>query len=350
MMNAFNLTELVRENIKSLKPYSSARMEYTATSAILLDANENPFGMPYNRYPDPLQLRVKEVIGKIKQVDVSQLFIGNGSDEIIDLLIRLFCEPQGDAIITLTPSYTMYITSAEINNVDVIEIELDEAFSLPLTKIESAISPKTKLLFLCTPNNPIGNTIPLDQIEIICKKFNGIVVVDEAYIDFSDSISATTLLDKFKNIFILQTLSKAYGMAGLRLGIGIGNPQIIALLNRIKPPYNVSQIVQEEVVKRLQFRAEIDAHIALIKKERERLFSYLKSNELFYKVYPSEGNFILVQSERYLDLYDYLCAKGIVIRVRNILPKLPNGLRITVGLPEENSLLIDYLENFKNRL
>lgn len=349
MMNAFNLKELVRENIKRLKPYSSARMEYTATSAVLLDANENPFGMPYNRYPDPFQLKVKETISKIKQVDVSQLFVGNGSDEIIDLLIRLFCEPKEDAIITFKPSYTMYITSAEINNVDVIEIELDDEFNLPIAKIESTISPKTKLLFLCTPNNPVGNTIPLSEIEAICRCFNGIVVVDEAYIDFSESISATTLLDKFENIFILQTLSKAYGMAGLRLGIGIGNPQIIALLNRIKPPYNVSQIVQDVVVKRLQFRAEIVAHINLIKNEREILFTYLKKNNLFYKVYPSEGNFILVQSKRYLEIYEYLCTHGLVVRVRNIPPKLSDGLRITIGLPEENSLLIDCLENFKNR-
>ena len=349
-MNNINIKELVRDNILKLQPYSSARVEYEGDANIWLDANENPFGLRYNRYPDPFQCELKKVLSTIKNVSSKQIFIGNGSDEVIDLLIRAFCEPGIDSIITFNPSYTMYITSATINNVRVREFLLTEEFQIPLTVLKQNRENTDKLLFICTPNNPIGNLIPLSVIEQVCRLFTGIVVVDEAYLDFSNSDSAIKLLDKYNNLFIVQTLSKAYGMAGLRLGIGIGNPEIIEILNRIKPPYNVSQSTQDLVLDRLNYLPEIKTHIQLLIKERNLLYNDLIQLSFFNRVFESEANFILVQTPHYKELYDFLCSKGIVVRIRNIPPSLLHGLRLTVGLPVENKKLMESLLLFKRRI
>ena len=348
-MKEIDINSLVRPNILKLKPYSSARMEFQGNASVWLDANENPYGTRYNRYPDPIQTKLRERLAIIKGINQNQLFIGNGSDEVIDLLIRAFCEPGQDSILTFTPSYTMYITSAEINNVDVVEIPLTRSFEIPLEQVKNTITEYTKLIFICTPNNPIGNVVPIELIVDLCKSFNGLVVVDEAYIDFSDSLSAVKVMNAYPNLFILQTLSKAFGMAGLRLGMGIGASKVIDVLMRIKPPYNVSQVTQDLVLEKLNYLPEILSLTQSIKEERERLYQSLMTSSLFYQIFPSEGNFILVQTEKYKELYDYLCKKGIVVRVRNILPVLPQGLRFTVGLPEENTRLINYITQFENQ-
>lgn len=348
-MSTFEINQLLRDNIKSLTPYASARTEFKGTADVWLDANESPYDeLGYNRYPDPLQKELKEKLAQIKGVETQNLFLGNGSDEIIDLLIRLFCEPYEDAIITFTPSYTMYITSANINAVEVLELPLTATFDLPLKELEKVMNSNAKLLFICTPNNPVGRIIPLDIIASICKKFSGLVVVDEAYIDFSTTPSALSILSEYKNLFVLQTLSKAFGMAGLRIGLGYASVEIIELLNRIKPPYNISQATQELALELLKDTSQREQSIAEVIEMRNSLYIELKKSSLFTKVYRSEGNFILVQTKYCTPLYNYLCKKGVVIRKRDIPPLLPNGLRFTVGLPKENERLLALITQFEN--
>lgn len=343
----FDLNRLVRKNILKLKPYSSARDEFKGEAKVLLDANENPYGEIYNRYPDPLQKKLKDKIATLKAVSANQLFLGNGSDEVIDLLMRAFCTPLKDNIISFSPSYTMYNTSAEINDIEVRELLLNPDFSLPLDELWKTIDENSKLIFICTPNNPTGNLVSLDVIKEVCLNFSGLVIVDEAYIDFTDSPSALTLLAEYPNLCVIQTLSKAFGLAGVRLGMGYGSIELIEILNRIKPPYNVSQSTQDIVLEKLSNRTDLAQCIANLKIDRELLYAYLNENPLFERVFKSEGNFILVQTKHYTDLYDYLCAQGIVVRKRHIPPLLENGLRITVGTPSENEQLLMCINQFK---
>lgn len=344
----FNLEDLLRPNIKKLKPYSSARTEFKGKASILLDANENPYNLPYNRYPDPFQTKLKERLSQIKGVAQENLFLGNGSDEIIDLLIRAFCVPQVDKILTFSPSYTMYITSAEINDVEVVELNLTADFDLPIDKVLEQLKDESlKIIFICTPNNPVGNLVPCEILSLICNSFKGLVVLDEAYADFSTEGSMLDLLRKYPNLCVIQTLSKAYGLAGLRLGLGFGSTQLIQILNKIKPPYNVSQATQDIVLESLSQTNRVEEEIKKICNTRERLYTCLKASSLFSKVYSSEANFILAQTRYYKELYEYLCERGIVVRIRNIPPVLQEGLRFTIGTEFENKELMKYITEFE---
>lgn len=344
----FNLEDLLRPNIKKLKPYSSARTEFKGKASILLDANENPYNLPYNRYPDPFQTKLKERLSQIKGVAQENLFLGNGSDEIIDLLIRAFCVPQVDKILTFSPSYTMYITSAEINDVEVVELNLTADFDLPIDKVLEQLKDESlKIIFICTPNNPVGNLVPCEILSLICNSFKGLVVLDEAYADFSTEGSMLDLLRKYPNLCVIQTLSKAYGLAGLRLGLGFGSTQLIQILNKIKPPYNVSQATQDIVLESLTQTNRVEEEIKKICNTREQLYACLMDSNLFSNVYPSEANFILAQSRYYKELYEYLCERGIVVRIRNIPPILQEGLRFTIGTESENKELMKYITEFE---
>ena len=347
-MKSFNLDRLVRSNIRRMQPYASARTDFKGEASVWLDANESPYDeLGYNRYPDPFQIELKQKLAQIKGVDLTSLFLGNGSDEIIDLLIRLLCEPGKDSILTFTPSYTMYITSAQINDVGVIELPLSENFDICLDSLWKAVDANTKIIFICSPNNPVGRIVPLETIRTICSQFDGLVLVDEAYIDFSESASAISILGEYANLFVLQTLSKAFGMAGLRLGLGFASTDIIELLNRIKPPYNISKPTQELGLKLLQDECARESLITELISSRKELFNKLSKMSLFDKVYPSEGNFILVQTPYYQELYQYLCANGVIVRKRNIPPLLAQGLRFTVGLLEENKQLVNLIMKFE---
>ena len=338
----FNINDITRKNIRELTPYSSAREEYSGEANIWLDANESPYYTNLNRYPDPYQLELKKIISNLKNVKLEQLFIGNGSDEAIDLLFRAFCEPQIDKAFIFAPTYGMYEVSAKINNVEIVKLKLDDNFELPIIEdIKNDIQSKG-LLFICSPNNPTGNVYPLKAIEEIADYFNGIVVVDEAYIDFSDSETAIGLLNTTPNLVVLQTLSKAYGLAGLRLGIAIANPQIIKVLNKIKPPYNVNTLSQLKGLEALVDREKVNQQVSQIKTQRDVLISALRGIDCVKKIYPTEANFILAEFENAASVFKTLQNKGIIIRDRT--SQIKGGLRITVGTPEQNELLINTLK------
>lgn len=339
---------LVRKNIRLLQPYSCAREEYAGSEAIFLDANENPFDNGFNRYPDPYQRMVKKKLAAYKQVEESRLILGNGSDEIIDLLIRSLCQPREDNLIVFSPGYSMYEVCGAINDVEIRKINLQTDLQPDWKEVERQSDASTKLIFLCTPNNPLGNVIPLAEIEKICEKFTGLVVVDEAYIDFTEFPSALTLLRRHENLFVLQTLSKAWGMAGLRLGIGYGTPALIGILNRVKAPYNISVLTQRTVLDVLEQREEFQEKLRVIKKERERLFRAFVQLDIFRSVFPSEANFILVTLDDFRELYDFLVQQKMVVRLRNILPLVEGGLRISIGVPEENDRLLALLAEWKS--
>lgn len=340
----FDVNSIIRENIESLEPYSSARDEYSGEGMVWLDANENPFDSNLNRYPDPKQMELKEVVSSLKQVEVDQIFIGNGSDEVIDLLFRAFCNPKEDKAYVFTPTYGMYKVSAAINQVDLVEIPLDENFQLPNLKcIQEKIDGKG-LLFICSPNNPTGNTIEIQCIQEIASVFQGLLVIDEAYIDFSESESAVSYLQTMPNVVVTQTLSKAYGLAGLRLGIAYANPEIINVLNKVKPPYNVNTYSQLKAVEVLKNKAVVDEQIECIKAEREKLRSDLQDLEIVKNVYPSQANFLLVEFIQANTVYAYLKSKGIIIRNRD--KQIENCLRISIGTPNQNQLLLETLKTF----
>lgn len=340
----FDVNSIIRENIKSLEPYSSARDEYSGEGMVWLDANENPFDSVLNRYPDPKQMELKQVVSRLKQVEVNQIFIGNGSDEVIDLLFRAFCNPKEDKAYVFTPTYGMYKVSAAINQVDFVEIPLDENFQwIDVNRIQEKIDGKG-LLFICSPNNPTGNTIEIQHIQEIASVFQGLLVVDEAYIDFSESESAVSYLQTMPNVVVTQTLSKAFGLAGLRLGIAYANPEIINVLNKVKPPYNVNTYSQLKAIEVLKNKAVVDEQIECIKTEREKLRSDLKSLEIVKKVYPSQANFLLVEFIQANTVYTYLKSKGIIIRNRD--KQIENCLRISIGTPNQNQLLLETLKTF----
>ncbi len=343
----FDLQRLVRKNIRNLKPYSSARSEFAGSAEVFLDANENAFGSPagngYNRYPDPLQTEIKERVATIKSVGAPQIFVGNGSDEAIDLLFRIFCEPGRNDVITCPPTYGMYRVSADINDIAVREIPLTIEFQLDVPAILSAVSERTKLIFICSPNNPTGNLMRRASIIEIAEKFNGIVVVDEAYIDFAHEPSLTAELGDLPNLVILQTFSKAWGMAGLRVGLAVATVDIIDLMNRVKPPYNVSGIAQSAILRALDDEAKVRDWIDEAVQQRTILAESLGRIAFVERIYPSDANFVLVKVADANEVYRYLLEEKVVVRNRNNVELCEGCLRITVGTVKENDKLLNAL-------
>jgi histidinol-phosphate aminotransferase len=340
----FDLNALVRENIKVLQPYSSARDEFQGEAAVFLDANESPYGDGLNRYPDPLQRRLKKEIGPIKNMDPEQILLGNGSDEVIDLLIRAFCEPAHDNILILPPTYGMYKVSANIHNVAVREVFLAEEFQPDVPGIFKTINNHTKLVFVCSPNNPSGNLVKQACIVEILSKFEGIVVVDEAYIDFSPENTILGLLKQYPNLVVMQTFSKAMSGAGIRLGMCFASKEIISVLNRIKPPYNINELTQQAAFTLLRSLDKISNQVSVTIHQRKLLSAQLQEFDFVKKVYPSDANFLLVKTSDAGTLYNYLLTKGIVVRDRSSAPLCSGCLRITIGKPEENKFLVETLK------
>ena len=347
----FNPNNVVRNNIRNLKPYSSARDEFKGEANIFLDANENSLGSPllkwYNRYPDPMQWKIKEKLSVIKQVPVDQVFLGNGSDEPIDLLFRCFCEPGVDEVIVFPPTYGMYEVSANINNVHLSKVPLTKEFQLDLEALESAIKPHSKIIWICSPNNPSGNSIDRQDIEMVLNNFDGLVVVDEAYINFSRQKSLVTDLADYPNLVVLQTLSKAWGLAGLRVGMAFASSEIIGYLNKVKPPYNISEPVQELALKALDEIGQVNDMILQLVNARKQLEQDFVKSPQVVKVFPSDANFLLVEFTQARAMYDYLVGKGIVVRDRSNVLLCDNCLRITVGTDAENLKLVDAINSFQ---
>lgn len=344
----FDPESLARENIRRLKPYSSARDEFTGEAEVYLDANENAFGSPIatplNRYPDPLQKALKAKIARSKGVNVSNIFLGNGSDEAIDLLFRIFCEPRRDICIVCPPTYGMYKVAADISDVAANEIRLTANFQLDVPGIQKAFDTTTKILFICSPNNPTGNSMRREDILEIAGSFSGIVVVDEAYIDFSYARSLTQEIAHYPNLVVLQTFSKAWGMAAARVGMAFADERIITLFNRTKPPYNVSSLAQNAVLEALKNETQVKAWIGLITEQRVILSDALKRLEIVEKIYPSDANFLLVKVADAAATYQFLLAEKIVVRDRSNVTMCEGCLRITVGTPDENARLIAALK------
>lgn len=347
---SFDLNSLVRENIKKLKPYSSARSEFSGVAQVFLDANENAFGSPltkwYNRYPDPLQWELKRKISTIKNVAPENILLGNGSDECIDLLVRAFCDPVKDNIVICPPTYGMYEVYAHINDVPVKEVPLHSNFQLNLEGLESAIDANTKLIFFCSPNNPTGNSIDREDIEMVLNNFDGIVVIDEAYINYSRHRSFASELKDYPNLVVMQTFSKAWGLAALRLGMNFASTEIIDILNKIKPPYNINQATQELALKALDHLEDVNTMIKDTVEEREELVKNLVQLPLVQKVYPSDANFVLAKMTDATAIYNYLKEKGIIVRNRSNIILCEDCLRITVGTPKENTQLIEALKKY----
>ncbi|HVM89285.1 MAG TPA: histidinol-phosphate transaminase [Puia sp.] len=346
----FQLEKLLRENIKKLVPYSSARDEFKGNAKVFLDANENSLGSPllkwYNRYPDPLQWKVKQALSKIKGIAPQHIFLGNGSDECIDILFRAFCEPGKDNVIINPPTYGMYEVSANINNVEVRRARLLDDFQLDLVHLENLVDAHTKIIWICSPNNPSANTINRTDIEAVLNNFNGLVVIDEAYINFSRHKSFIRELGDYPNLVVMQTLSKAWGLAGLRMGMAFASEAIIEVFNRVKPPYNINQATQELVLKALEETGQVNDMIRAIVKMREELKAELENLEIVKKVYPSDANFLLVKVVNAKAIYNFLLHKEIVVRDRSKVELCEGCLRITVGTEHENKELITALKQF----
>lgn len=346
-----NVLDLIRDNIKNIKPYSSARDEYkdaTSESMIFLDANENPFENGVNRYPDPQQNDVKDLLVNIKKVSKENILLGNGSDEVLDLIFRAFCEPNKENIITLPPTYGMYSVLANINAIENKKVLLTEDFQPKVDQILNAADNNSKILFLCSPNNPSGNSFSREKVETLLKYFKGLVVIDEAYIDFSEQESWLNRLEEFPNLVVTQTLSKAYGLAGIRLGVCYASKPVISVLNSIKPPYNVNELTQQRAFERLEKVGEVAAEIKAIKQEREQLMNSLKSINFISNIYPSDCNFVLVKVDDATKRYNQLIQLGIVIRNRTTQPLCENCLRFTVGTTTENKKLLQALKELQN--
>lgn len=339
-----DLKELVRPNVWNMKPYSSARDEYHGSASVFLDANENPYNTPYNRYPDPMQWKLKERIAELKGVAVKSIFLGNGSDEPIDLVIRAFCEPGTDRIVSIAPSYGMYEVAAEVNNVEFCKVELDKSFNLDADRLLQAVDERTKVIYLCSPNNPTGNSLEREKLYRILNTFQGIVVIDEAYIDFSTEPSFLSELNQFPNLIVLQTLSKAWGAAGIRMGMAFASPEIIFILNKIKYPYNVNMLTQAQALDILNHADRMKEQLDAILSERARLQSVLSGLACVKKMYPTDANFILVDVGDANGIYDLLVNKGVIVRNRTNVTLCDGCLRVTVGTPEENQALLAVLE------
>jgi histidinol-phosphate aminotransferase len=348
---SFNLDKLVRENIKELIPYSSARDEFRGEAKIFLDANENSLGSPsikwYNRYPDPHQADLKNAIGKVKGLSPEHIFLGNGSDECIDLLYRCFCEPKKDNVIICPPTYGMYKVSGNINDVEVREAQLLENFQLHINQIEHLIDEHTKIIWLCSPNNPTGNSMSREDVETILNNFNGIVVVDEAYINFSKHKSFLQELPDYPNLVVMQTFSKAWGMAALRLGMAFASAAIILLLDKIKPPYNINKATQDIVLEALNEIDQVNDMIKDLVGMRDALIRVFEQMPLVEKVYPSDANFLLVKITNAKEVYEYLLTKRIVVRDRSNVSLCQNCLRITIGTEDEITLLVKAIKEYQ---
>ncbi|MEA1785302.1 histidinol-phosphate transaminase [Arenibacter sp. GZD96] len=347
MNKGFNLNNIIRENVKGLKPYSSARDEYVSNGSemVFLDANENPFQNGVNRYPDPQQRNLKSVLAGQKGVGIENILLGNGSDEVLDLIFRAFCEPRIDNIITLPPTYGMYAVLANINSVFNKQVVLTADFQPNLEAILDEVDDFTKIVFLCSPNNPTGNSFTEDKISYLLKNFHGLVVIDEAYIDFSKNTSWLTQLHNYPNLIITQTLSKAYGMAGIRLGICYASTAIIAILNKIKPPYNVNELTQQRAMERVLNVDRVTQEVKSILEERDTLSKALQAVHFVSKVYDTDANFVLAKVDDANKRYQELLERGIVIRNRTTQALCENTLRFTVGTPEENIKLIKVLKD-----
>jgi histidinol-phosphate aminotransferase len=348
---SFDLNALVRPNIRNLVPYSSARDEFKGEASIFLDANENSLGSPltkwYNRYPDPLQWEVKKKISAIKGTPAEHIFLGNGSDEAIDLLFRAFCEPGMDNVVICPPTYGMYEVSANINNIGLKKVPLTPDFQMDLDAMEGAIDRNTRIIWLCSPNNPTGNSLNREDIEIILNNFEGLVVIDEAYINFSRQRSFIPELSEYPNLVILQTMSKAWGLAALRIGMAFASKEIIEVINRIKPPYNISQAAQDLVLQALDHVDEVNNMIRILVEERKKLEESLLELPQVIRVYPSDANFLLVKTIDAKGLYKYLVEKGVVVRDRSNVLLCEESLRITVGTPSENTALLKMISEFE---
>ncbi|GAB2688059.1 histidinol-phosphate transaminase [Mucilaginibacter koreensis] len=346
----FDINQLLRENIKNLTPYSSARDEFKGEASVYLDANENAFGSPlteqYNRYPDPMQYQVKKRLSEIKGVPPRNIFLGNGSDEAIDILFRSFCNPGADNVILVPPTYGMYEVSANINDVAAKKVPLTEEYQLNLEGIAEAIDKNTKLLFICSPNNPTGNSINREDIETILTNFNGLVVVDEAYINFSRQKSFIQELTEYGNLVVLQTLSKAWGLAGLRLGMAFASEEVIEVMNKVKPPYNINEATQKLALQALQNVEQVNGWIKETLNERDNLVKALAQFDFVLDIYPSDANFILVKTTNAKSIYNYLVENGIIVRDRSKVELCEGSVRITIGTPQENKQLISTLQQY----
>ncbi len=342
------LEELVRPNIWALQPYSSARDEYKGmTATVFLDANENPYNEPYNRYPDPLQSEVKNMLAPIKGVRPEQIFLGNGSDEAIDLVFRVFCEPGADNVVAIAPTYGMYKVCADINNVAYRPVMLDEGFELNADKLLAATDERTKVVFLCSPNNPSGNDLKRSEIVRVIENFPGMVVIDEAYSDFSFQKPFREELEQYPNVIVLNTFSKAWGCAAIRLGMAFAQPAVIALFNKVKYPYNISELTQRQAVDMLRKRYDVDRWVHFLLNEREKVMLAFAELEICEKMYPTDANFFLVRVKGADTVYAYLVQKGIIVRNRSKVELCGDCLRVTVGTQQENSALLAALRSYK---
>lgn len=340
-----DIKNLVRKNILNLKPYSSARDEFEGENGIFLDANENPFG-ELNRYPDPYQLKIKQKLSELNQIPSENIFLGNGSDEVIDLAFRIFCEPKKDKVLTFSPTYGMYEVSANINDVELINLDLNDNFQIDLETLKPYFNDENlKIIFICSPNNPTGNSIK--NIEYILENFNGIVFIDEAYIDFSPEESFTNQIKNYPNLIVSQTFSKAWGMASVRVGIAYASEEIIKFYNKVKPPYNISQLNQDAIIKTLNDENinQVSENIKIILEEKKSLIQNLEKLDLVKTIFPSDANFILIEVDNANSVYQELVNQNVIIRNRNSVIK--NCLRITVGSPDENKKLIETLQTLK---
>ena len=335
-----NIQHLIRKNIAALKPYSCARDEFKGEASVYLDANENPFNAPFNRYPDPLQRELKEQLAAIKGVPAGNMLLGNGSDEPIDLLYRAFCEPGIDNVVAIEPSYGMYRVCADINNVEYRRVLLNDQFDFTAGSLIAATDSHSKLIWLCSPNNPTGNSLNRSEIVKLCISFEGLVVLDEAYIDFSEHASATSLLQEHPNLVILQTFSKAWGNAAIRLGMAFADTEIIQVLNKIKYPYNINILTQQQALKALQHKDKVAEWVALLKTERSRLIAELGKLPMVRHIFPTDANFVLLRVDDANALYQYLITQSIVVRNRNTVSLCMDCIRITVGTPDENNQLL----------
>ena len=339
------LEQLVRPSILKLKPYSSARDEFKGEASVYIDANENPYNATFNRYPDPLQLQVKEKIAALKGVDSRCIFLGNGSDEPIDLVYRVFCEPSTDNAVAIEPTYGMYQVSAGINNVEYRKVLLNDCFDFSADELLQTTDERTKLIFLCSPNNPTGNNLDRNQIIKTVENFAGIVIVDEAYIDFSSQPSLLGELERYPNLIVLQTFSKAWGSAAIRLGMAFATPEIVSVLNKVKYPYNINRLTQDYALKMLENTGNVTEWVKILLHERAQLQNKLSELPCVEKIYPSDANFLLIKVKDANAIYESLVKKGIIVRNRHSVSLCGNCLRITVGTPTENDTLIRGLKN-----
>ena len=344
----FNLERLTRKNIWSLAPYSSARNEYAGREArVFLDANENPYNQPFNRYPDPLQLELKEALSKVKGVPADCIFLGNGSDEAIDLPYRSFCNPGVDNVVAIEPTYGMYKVCADINDVEYRPVLLDEHYQITADRLLAATDDHTKIIWLCTPNNPTGNSLNREEIIKVIENFEGLVIVDEAYSDFSSQKTLRSELAKYPNLIVLNTMSKAWGCAAIRLGMAFASPEIIAIFNKVKYPYNVNQLTQQQALEALKDPYEVDNWVKVLLQERSRMMDAFELLPICLKVYPTEANFFLAKMTDATKIYNYLVDQGIIVRNRNRIQLCQNCLRITIGTKTENSELIAALRQYE---